>query len=132
MEPRNILVNSSGQQSLNELRIDSYLSIAIFSLQDFLRWWYIKMPIWHLQRIVRISTVVDDQLSITLLIRNFFLPWHRDYSMIGYVFGILIKLLYLPITFIIYLLTMILSIIVLIIWLVLPIVALVYTLISLF
>jgi hypothetical protein len=132
MEAKNTLVDSSGQQLLNEIKIDSYFEILLFTCQDFLRWWYIKMPMWHLRRFARLSVVVDDQFSISLLIRHFFLPWHRDYSLIGYVFGIAMKLLYLPIAITIYLLCMTIYLIVSLSWLVLPIGALVFVIISFF
>jgi len=132
MEAKNTLVDSSGQQLLNEIKIDSYLSIFLFTFQDFLRWWYIKMPLWHLRRLARLSVVIDDQFSITLLIKHFFLPWHRDYSVIGYIFGILMKILYLPIPIAIYLIGMSLYFLVFLTWLVLPVGALVFIIISFF
>jgi len=79
------------------------------------------MPIWHLRKLARISVVVNDNLSLSLLIKNFFLPWHRDYSMMGYVFGLLIKILYLPIAFVIYLISIIIYTIIILVWLLLPI-----------
>lgn len=132
MEAKNTLADSSGQQLLNEIKIDSYLSIFFFTFQDFLRWWYIKMPIWHLRRLGRLGVVVDDQFSISLLIKNFFLPWHRDYSLIGYVFGILMKILYLPIAITIYLLCMLIYFTLFLFWLILPVGALVFVIISFF
>lgn len=132
MEAKNTLVDSSGQQSLSEVRIDSYLNILLFSFQDFLRWWYVKMPIWHLRRLARLSTVIDDQFSISLLFKNFFLPWHRDSSVIGYVFGIAMKLLYLPIGIAIFTLSITLYLFIFFIWLILPIGALVFVIISFF
>lgn len=132
MEVQNTLVDRSGQQLLNETKIDSYLSISAFTFQDFLRWWYIKMPIWHLRRLARVSIVLDDQLSIFLLLRHFFLPWHRDYSVIGYVFGIIMKLLYLPIALSTYLLCITFSLIIFLAWIILPIGSLVFVIISFF
>jgi hypothetical protein len=132
MRTENTQIDASGQQMLNEIKIDSYSTIFFYTFQDFLRWWYIKMPTWHLKRLLRLSIVVDDQFSISLLIRHFFLPWHRDYSMIGYLFGILIKLLYLPIVISLYLLCVLAYILVFLIWLILPIGSLVFVIISLF
>jgi len=79
------------------------------------------MPIWHLRKLARISVVVNDNLSLSLLVQNFFLPWHRDYSMMGYVFGLLIKILYIPIALIIYLTSILVYTIIILIWLLLPI-----------
>lgn len=132
MEAKNTLANSSGQQLLNEIKIDSYLAIFLFTVQDFLRWWYIKMPIWHLKRIFRLSVVVDDQFSISLLIKNFFLPWHRDYSAMGYLFGIVMKILFLPIGISIYLIAMLTYLSVFFLWLIIPIGTVVFVIISFF
>ena len=132
MEAKNTLADSSGQQLLNEIKIDSYLAIFLFTIQDFLRWWYVKMPIWHLRRIARLSVVVDDQFSISLLIKNFFLPWHRDYSAMGYLFGIVMKILFLPIGISIYLTTMLTYLSVFLLWLILPVGTLVFVIISFF
>ncbi len=132
MQTQNTLVDNSGQQLLNEIKIDSYSTIFVFTLQDFLRWWYIRMPIWHLRRFSRLSIVLDDQFSISLLLRYFFSPWHRDYSLIGYIFGILMKLLYLPIAMSIYVICMIFYLLLFLSWLILPIGSLVFVIISIF
>lgn len=132
MEAQNTLVDSSGQQSLTEIKIDSYSTIFLVTFQSFLRWWYVKMPLWHLRKLARISVVVDDQLSITLLIKNFFVPWHRDNSVVGITFGIIMKILYLPIALIIYLLSVITYFFCILIWLLLPIGSLVFIIISIF
>lgn len=132
MEAKNTLVDSSGQQLLNQIKIDSYIAIFLFTFQDFLRWWYIKMPIWHLRRLARLSIVIDDQFSISLLLRHFFLPWHRDNSAIGYLFGILMKILFLPFGISIYLASIALYLLLFIFWLILPIGSLVFVIISLF
>jgi len=132
MEPKNAILDSSGQQLLSQNNIDSYLEIWIYSVQDFLKWWYVQMPIWHLRRLGRLSVVIDDFLSITVLIKNFFLPWHRDYSLIGYFFGILVKLLYLPIAIAIYILAILIYIALIMAWIALPIATMVFILISIF
>jgi hypothetical protein len=106
--------------------------ILVYSFQNFLRWWYVKMPIWHLKRLARLSVVVDDQFSISLLLSNFFIPWHRDYSLIGIFFGIVMKLLYLPIAITIYLISVSFYFSIIVIWLGLPIVTLTFILTSLF
>lgn len=132
MNSENSVLDSSGQQLLNQSKTDSYAEIAVYSFQNFLKWWYVKMPIWHFKRIARASVVLDDNLSISLLFRHFFVPWHRDYSLIGFFFGFLIKLFYLPIAISIYLMVMLTSLILVLVWLFLPVATLVYMLISLF
>jgi len=90
------------------------------------------MPIWHLRKLARISVVVNDNLSLSLLVQNFFLPWHRDYSMMGYIFGLLIKVLYIPIALFIYLTSVIIYIIIILIWLLLPVGTLTFIFTSIF
>lgn len=97
MESKNLVMDNSGQQLLNETKVDSYFEIFINFLNEFLKWWYIQMPIWHIRMMKRIVLVLDDNLSFSLLFRNFFLPWHRDRSIMGYIVGIISKLVYLPI-----------------------------------
>jgi hypothetical protein len=81
---------------------------------------------WHFKMLGRISVLLDDNLSITLLLKNFFLPWHRDFSFIGYVFGILIKILYLPIAVGIYLFFCTMYTALILIWFLLPPVTLLF------
>ncbi len=131
MTQQNILTNSEGQQLLDESRVDNILTIIKHTVREFLNWWYVKMSVWHLRMLFRVSTILDDNLSISLLLKNFFLPWHRDFSLIGYVFGILIKILYLPIAVVIYLLFTLLYLLLICIWLLLPIVTVIYILKSL-
>ncbi len=120
MIQKNTLTNGGEQQLLNESKVDSTFSIVRYSIKEFLNWWYIKMSIWHLKMLGRVSVLLDDNLSISLLLKNFFLPWHRDYSFIGYIFGILIKLVYLPFAVTTYLLLCTLYFILIAIWLLLP------------
>ena len=121
MEAKNRVTDSSGQQLLTDTKIDSYSMIFLYSLQDFIRWWYVRMPIWHLRELKRISLVVDDQLSISLLLKTFFVPWHRDPSFMGILFGIVMRLFVLPITISMYLAIIIGYIAFIIIWFLLPV-----------
>jgi len=120
MEQKNILTSSGGQKVLNEDGVDNLLVVFTYTIKEFLYWWYIRMPLWHLRMLARISTLVDDNLSISLLFKNFFLPWHRDFSFIGYTFGILIKVVYLPIAIIGYLFCNVAYLLLILVWLLLP------------
>ncbi len=120
MEQKNILTSSGGQKVLNEDGVDNLLVVFTYAIKDFLYWWYVKMPLWHLRMLARISTLVDDNLSISLLFKNFFLPWHRDFSFIGYTFGILMKVIYLPIAIIGYLFCNVMYLFLILVWLLLP------------
>jgi uncharacterized membrane protein len=120
MGKNNLFKSNGGQHVLSEIRVDNLLVIFSYSLQEFLYWWYVRMPLWHLRMLSRISTLADDNLSLSLLIKNFLLPWHRDYSLIGYVFGILIKVIYLPVAFIVYIFANLVYVLVILGWLLLP------------
>lgn len=120
MTQQNILTNGGAQQLLDQSKVDNILNIVKHIFKEFLHWWYIKMSIWHLRMLGRISLILDDNLSISLLLKNFFLPWHRDFSLIGYVFGVSIKILFLPIAIFTYLLFTLIYILAILLWLVLP------------
>lgn len=120
MEQTNILTSSGGQKVLNESKVDNLFVIFTYTTKEFMYWWYVRMPLWHLRMLSRISTFIDDNLSISLLLKNFFLPWHRDFTFIGYTFGIIIKLLYLPIAVIAYILICTGYFLMLLLWLMLP------------
>ena len=132
MIQKNTLTNNGGQQLLNENSIDSTLSILRYTIREFLNWWYIKMLVWHLRMLERVSVLADDNLSVSLLLKHFFLPWHRDYSFIGYVFGILIKLVYLPFAILTYLLICTIYLLLILSWLLLPPATIFFILRSLF
>ena len=83
MNSENSVLDSSGQQLLNQSKTDSYAEIAVYSFQNFLKWWYVKMPIWHLKRIARASVVLDDNLSISLLLKHFFVTTRSEERRVG-------------------------------------------------
>jgi len=131
MEVKNTVTDNSGQQLLTGTKVDSYAAILLYSFQDFLRWWYVKMPIWHLRQLNRVMTVVDDQLSLSLLLKSFFIPWHRDYSAMGFLFGIAMRIIYIPIATVIFLTIFFFYLTFLIFWIILPIATLTFILTSL-
>jgi hypothetical protein len=120
MESKNLVIDNSGQQLLNEAKVNSYFEIFLGFLNEFLTWWYVKMPIWHLRSLRRIVIVFDDNLSFSLLLKNFFLPWHRDKNILGYMVGITSKLFYLPICFFVIVSITITYILFIFFWLLLP------------
>jgi hypothetical protein len=103
-----------------QISSSNILSVIIFSFKDFLDWWYVQMPIVYMLYLKRISTVVNDRLSITTLLKTFHIPWHRDYKLVGYFVGITARLLYLPIAILIYLTAVIAVILLLVFWIVVP------------
>ncbi|MBN2100344.1 hypothetical protein JW710_00405 [Candidatus Dojkabacteria bacterium] len=86
----------------------------------FFGWWYIEMPIWYIGLIQRIATICDDTLSISLLLKTFFVPWHRDRTWVGYFIGIMARIIYLPIAIVITLTILTLLILVATAWALLP------------
>lgn len=70
-----------------------------FTIKDFLVWWYGYTIPRLLAILKRALLLADDRLSLSLLLKNFFVPWHRDRSPVGYAVGIIVRLLYLPIGF---------------------------------
>jgi len=90
------------------------------------------MPIWHLRTLKRLIIVLDDNLSLSLLTRNFFLPWHRDKTPIGYTVGILSKILYLPIAITLMITITLTYTLFLLFWLLLPPTTIIFTLRSFF
>ena len=121
MEVKNSVSDNSGQQLLSGTKVDSYAAVLLYSVQDFLRWWYVKMPIWHLRQLNRLSIVVDDYLSLSILFKTFLIPWHRDYSLMGFLFGIAMRLMYLPIASAIYIVIVTFYLFVILFWLMLPV-----------
>lgn len=100
----------------------SLINLTLEYFQDFLHWWYISMPVWYILSLRRILTVINDQYSITLLLSNFFIPWHRDFTFVGFFIGIVMKLLFLPIGISVFLAVLAIYLLFIIIWLLLPII----------
>ncbi len=120
MEQKNILTSNGGQKVLDENKVDNFFTVLTYTFKEFLHWWFIEMLYWHLRMLGRLSVLIDDNFSISLLLKNFFLPWHRDFSFIGYLFGILIKIIYIPIAIVIYIFTLSIYVLLILLWISLP------------
>jgi len=90
------------------------------------------MPIYYIKKLNRVPTVIADQLSITLLIKYFFIPWKRHRAAVGYFIGITTKLAYLPIAISLYLVVMSAYFALILAWLFIPLITIFFILISLF
>ncbi len=137
MEGENIQINTKATNPIFsdedfEEQEPNLLSYISFSIKDLLYWWYIQMPIFYLRKWKRVSIVISDQLSLSLLIKNFFVPWKRHKAAVGYFIGILTKSFYLPIAIIIYITVLSIYTLFIFSWLLTPIIAVFFTLISLF
>ena len=116
-----LFTDNTGQQIIQEVTTDSYIDIFWYSIKDFFSWWYLEMPVRHLRRLQRLIVILNDQLSITLLISNFFLPWRRHKSFPGYFFGIVIKAIYIPVAIAGFLICTTLYFAFIIFWLLIPV-----------
>lgn len=85
-------------------------------LLDFIVWWHYTMPSNWFKILWRIIVALNDTLSITSLIINFFVPWRRDNSRVGKVMGILIRIIYLPIAAFILLFVVLIALLLILLW----------------
>jgi hypothetical protein len=104
--------------------------LLTFTIRDFFKWWYIQMPVWQVKVLTRLIVVIDDQFSISLLIKNFSVPWHRDRSAVGYFIGIAMRILYLPLAISTLLLAIAGYLSFIIFWILIPIVTVIMIFIS--
>lgn len=111
-------------------RYNSLLTLSLFHFYDFFDWWYVRMPIQYILHLSRLMQMVNDQFSISLLIKTFFTPWHRDAKFIGYFMGIAMRIIYIPIATVIYLLTFITSLTLIILWILLPMITIIFIIIT--
>lgn len=109
------------QENLSDFT--SLPQLIAYSTKDFMYWWYVRMPVFYLLSLRRIATVINDKFSISLLLSTFFTPWHRDSSLPGYLIGITVRILYLPIALFVLLLTIVGYLVFIIFWLITPMAA---------
>jgi hypothetical protein len=95
---------------------------------SFIKWWYVDALFGHFRFAQRSVVLLFDRLSIVILLKTFFVPWHREKSYFGAIFGIIMRLLWIPMALLVILLVIILEIIFILFWLVLPVIT-VYNLI---
>jgi hypothetical protein len=107
-------------------KYNSVLKLFMFHFFDFFDWWYIRMPIIYILQAQRLSVVLNDQLSILLLVSTFFTPWHRDKIFIGYFIGIIMRILYLPIAISLYIVGMTTYLFFILFWILLPLLTIVF------
>lgn len=100
--------------------------LALATFTDFLYWWYIQMPLFIILTIRRTHVVLNDKLSIGMLIKNFFTPWQRRYNLTYVIIGVIMKATYLPFAIAGYLIVILTQVLLLVTWLALPILTLVF------
>lgn len=104
--------------------------IVLYNIKDFFFWWYIQMPFYYFSVLKRLVTVIDDRFSITLLIKTFFVPWHRDNQIVGYFIGIIVRLIYLPIAILIFTTLLLIYLAFILLWLLLPFTTMLFIIIT--
>lgn len=105
-------------------------SVLLSEVKAFFAWWYVEMPTWYVGLIQRVALVCDDTFSVSLLIRTFFVPWRRDYSWVGRFMGILIRIIYIPITLLLTLTVLAVLLAIAIAWAVIPAVSIYFLIMS--
>jgi hypothetical protein len=98
----------------------SWFDIFIAESLSLFKWWYIEIPTWYTGFIQRALELCNDTLSVTLLFRTFFVPWHRDNSWVGYFIGILFRVIYLPTALFITLTFLVVLLAIALVWALLP------------
>lgn len=114
------------EQQPSKIVLSSQMIYA--EVKAFFGWWYVEMPTWYMGFFQRLVVLCDDTFSISLLLKTFWVPWHRDSSLIGRLFGICIRLLYLPLAMFISALIIVLLLIIAILWALMPLTSLFFLL----
>ena len=98
-------------------------STVIGEITSFVTWWYIEMPTWYMGLLRRIAILCDDTLSISILAKTFFVPFHRDSSWVGRGFGIAIRTVYLPMALFVTAIILLICLLLILIWALLPLIS---------
>jgi len=92
----------------------------------FITWWLFKKPKNILITIIRMLTVLNNQLSLTINLRLLFVPIYGDYSIIGRLVGFIFRIVSLISGLLVFLTVLIIALIVPIVWLITPLIASIY------
>ncbi len=88
---------------LKEPTIFDYFSAALESFRSFFGWWYGDLPLTIIALLKRTLVVLNDTTSFSVVLLGLFSPWKNDYNIAGWVVGLFIKLIYLPLILILFL-----------------------------
>lgn len=116
-------INTTTQYSRDLFQFEKPFSLFEYSLswtRDLLLWWYVSMPVWYVMSLRRVLLIIDDKFSISFLLKNFFIPWHRDYTFVGLFMGIIMKAILIPIGLLVWIIVLCLYLIFLLFWIILP------------
>lgn len=108
------------------LRNPNTLSVigGFFSfMHSFFAWWYGDIPLILFAKLQRTLVVINDITSFGVILKGFFRPWKNDYNIAGWLVGMVIKTVYLPIIATLFVLTVLLFLIALLVQLsILPVI----------
>jgi len=91
-----------------------------YRILEFLRHWYIKSIRIYSNFVINCFESMDRVFAWKITAKNVFKPLYGDYSVVGYVFGFLFRVVRLAITTAIYACVFIIAVLLYIIWLLLP------------
>lgn len=83
----------------------SYIGQLFDFIRNFFAWWYGDIPLSLLSFLKRVLVILDDTTSFSIILKGFFKPWKNDYNIAGWLVGMSIKAVYLPIILVLFLLT---------------------------
>ncbi len=87
---------------IQELRVQQPNPISLLGnlfefIRSFFAWWYGDIPLAMFALLRRSIVIVNDMTSFGIIVKGFFRPWKNDYNIAGWLVGIVIKTVYLPI-----------------------------------
>ncbi len=64
---------------------------------EFIIWWFVAVPTYIIKSIIRTNTIFNDSTSFSIILFGFFKPWKNDNNIAGWVIGLIIKSIYIPV-----------------------------------
>lgn len=88
---------------IQDLRLHKPTTLQIFSsaidfIRSFFGWWYGDIPLALFALLRRVFQVFNDTTSFGVILRGYFRPWKNDYNIAGWLVGMVIKTIYLPLS----------------------------------
>lgn len=77
--------------------IFDYAGLHLSFVQDFILWWYVDIPTYLLGILKRINIVLLDSTSLPIILKGYLKPWRNDYNIAGWVVGMFLKTVYIPV-----------------------------------
>ena len=77
--------------------IFDYIGLHLSFVQDFVLWWYVDIPSYLLGIFKRVNIVLLDSTSLPIIVKGYLKPWRNDYNIAGWVVGMFLKTVYIPV-----------------------------------